>query len=75
MSIGTALLGVFLLGTGSIGFYKTSMPLWLRGIALIGALSLLIPGIVTDSIGLAVLIAIHLIQTAKFRKNPGVFPA
>lgn len=68
ISIGTALLGVFLLGTGSIGFYKTGMPMWLRGIALVGALTLLIPGLVTDAIGLAVLVAIHLIQTAKFKK-------
>ena len=75
LSIGTALLGVFLLGTGSIGFYKTSMPFWLRGIALIGALSLLVPGIITDSIGLAVLIAIHLFQTAKYRKSLEEFPA
>ncbi|MDO9509039.1 MAG: TRAP transporter permease [Thermovirgaceae bacterium] len=68
LSIGTALLGVFLLGTGSIGFYKTKMVFWLRGIAFVGALGLLIPGIVTDSIGITILIAIHLIQTAKMKK-------
>ncbi len=69
LSIGSALLGVFLLGTGSIGFYRAPMAFWLRGIALVGALGLLIPGIVTDSAGLAVLVAIHMIQTAKFKKG------
>lgn len=69
LSIGTALLGVFLLGTSSIGFYKAPMAFWLRGIAFTGALGLLIPGIVTDSLGFAVLVAIHIIQTAKFKKG------
>ncbi|MDT8284203.1 MAG: TRAP transporter permease [Thermovirgaceae bacterium] len=69
LSIGSALLGVFLLGTGSIGFYRAPMAFWLRGIALVGGLGLLIPGIVTDSAGLAVLVAIHMIQTAKFKKG------
>ncbi len=69
LSIGSALLGVFLLGTGSIGFYRAPMAFWLRGIALVGALGLLIPGIVTDSAGLAVLVTIHMIQTAKFKKG------
>ncbi|HPD97739.1 MAG TPA: TRAP transporter large permease subunit, partial [Synergistales bacterium] len=74
ISIGTALLGVFLLGAGSIGFYKVSMPLWLRAVAVAGALNLLVPGIYSDAIGFAVLAGIHIIQVRKARSldNPAV---
>jgi len=72
ISIGTALLGVFLLGMGSIGFYKTKMPMWLRAISLAGALGLLIPGILTDTIGFSVLLLVHFFQTSKFRKEESV---
>ncbi len=73
MSIGTALLGVFLLGLGSIGFYKTKMPAWLRVIAMAGALSLLVPGLMTDAIGLTALIAVYVIQN--YRAKSGGTPA
>jgi len=65
VSIGTALLGVFLLGMGSIGFYKTKMPLWLRAVALAGALNLLVPGLRSDLIGISVLAFVHFIQAKK----------
>jgi len=73
MSIGTALLGVFLLGLGSIGFYKTKMPAWLRVIAMAGALSLLIPGLMTDAIGLSALVSVYVIQN--IRAKSGGTPA
>ena len=69
MSIGTALLGVFLLGMGTIGFYKTRMPFWIRILAMGGALGLLVPGIRSDSIGLAVLLFVHFFQTARSKKE------
>lgn len=65
VSIGTALLGVFLLGMGSIGFYKTKMPLWVRAVALAGALNLLVPGLRSDLIGISVLAFVHFIQAKK----------
>jgi TRAP transporter 4TM/12TM fusion protein len=68
LSIATALLGVFLLGMGSIGFYKTKMAAWQRALAIGGALTLLVPGLVSDTIGLAVLISMHFLQTVKARK-------
>ncbi len=68
LSIATALLGVFLLGMGSIGFYKTKMAAWQRALAIGGALTLLVPGLVSDTIGLAVLISMHLLQTVKAKK-------
>jgi TRAP-type uncharacterized transport system fused permease subunit len=67
-SIATALLGVFLLGMGSIGFYKVKMAAWQRLLALGGALTLLVPGLASDAIGLTVLAAMHLLQTMKAKK-------
>ena len=64
-AIGTALVGVFLLAMFTIGYFKAPMALWLRLIALLGALALMVPGTVSDIIGLGVLIGIFLLQTAK----------
>ena len=63
----TALLGVFLLATFSIGFFKAPMPWWLRILALGGALGLLHPGTMTDIIGLSILAAIYFVQTIRLR--------
>jgi TRAP transporter 4TM/12TM fusion protein len=65
LSIVTALLGVFLLGMGSIGYYKAEMALWQRVVAIGGAIALLIPGITTDIVGLAILVVMFLIQRQK----------
>ncbi len=65
----TALIGVFLLAMCTIGYYKTSMPWYMRVVALVGAIGLLDPGTMTDVIGLVVLVAIHLIQTVRAKKR------
>lgn len=65
IAVVTALLGVFLLGMGSIGYYKVKMQIWQRLLAFGGALTLLIPGIQTDVIGLGILVAMHLLQERK----------
>ena len=64
-AIFTALLGVFLLAMATIGFYKAHMPWYLRLLAFCGALGLLIPGTLSDLGGIAVLVLIFFIQTAK----------
>ena len=64
-AIFTAMLGVFLLSMFTIGYYKASIPLYLRLVAFAGALGLLIPGTMTDAGGIAVLVLIYVIQTAK----------
>ncbi|WP_286953079.1 MULTISPECIES: TRAP transporter permease [Aminobacterium] len=71
LAIITAVLGVFLLGMATIGYYKTSMAWWKRVIALGGALGLLIPGWQTDAIGLIILIGIHILQVRKAKKEAG----
>jgi len=69
IAIITAVLGVFLLGMGSIGYYKVKMQAWQRVLAFAGALTLLIPGIQTDIIGLAILVSMHLLQSSKKKKK------
>jgi len=69
IAIITAVLGVFLLGMGSIGYYKIKMQAWQRALAFAGALTLLVPGIQTDIIGLAILISMHLLQSSKKKKK------
>ncbi|MDD2378288.1 MAG: TRAP transporter permease [Aminobacterium colombiense] len=71
LAVVTAVLGVFLLGMATIGFYKTSMAWWKRIISLGGALGLLIPGWQTDVIGLIILIGIHILQVRKAKKEAG----
>jgi TRAP-type uncharacterized transport system fused permease subunit len=65
----TALLGVFLLGMATIGYFKAPLNPILRLLALVGALGLMIPGWISDLAGLAVLLFIWLLQTAKEKAN------
>ncbi|MCF4150457.1 TRAP transporter permease [Dethiosulfovibrio sp. F2B] len=68
MSVGTAVLGVFLLGMSTVGFYKCPMNPVFRIVALSGALCLLIPGIYSDLAGLSVLVVLHILQAAKAKR-------
>ena len=67
-AICTALIGVFLLAMSTIGYFKASLPWYLRIIAFVGALGLLTPGTITDLCGLAVLAVLYFVQTAKAKK-------
>lgn len=68
----TALIGVFLLAMSTIGFFKAHLAWYMRIVAFVGALGLLIPGTLTDIAGLAVLVLIYIMQTARARKlSPG----
>jgi len=64
----TALIGVFLLAMCTIGFFKVTMPWYLRILAFAGALGLLIPGTVSDLFGLAVLALIYALQSLQWKK-------
>jgi TRAP transporter 4TM/12TM fusion protein len=66
-AIVTALIGVCLLAMCTVGYFITTMPWWLRILALIGALGLLDPGTLTDIVGLTVLAFIFGVQ--RFRKR------
>ena len=67
-AICTALIGVFLLAMFTIGYFKAHMAWYLRIIAFGGALGLMIPGTISDLMGLGVLALIYVIQTAKAKK-------
>ncbi len=67
-AVATAVMGIFLLGMSTIGFYKAEMSVPFRALAMAGAFGLLIPGTKSDLFGLAVLITVHLWQTAKAKK-------
>ncbi len=67
-AIFTALLGVFLLAMFTIGYFKAPIAWYLRLLAFGGALALLVPGTMSDAGGIAVLVLIYLIQTAKAKR-------
>ncbi|MCX7827911.1 MAG: TRAP transporter permease [Thermanaerothrix sp.] len=64
----TAVMGIFLLGMSTIGFYKADMSWPFRILAMVGALGLLIPGTKTDLLGLSILVVVHFWQTMKAKK-------
>jgi TRAP-type uncharacterized transport system fused permease subunit len=65
----TALIGVFLLGMSTIGFYKAHLNGFLRILALGGALGLMIPGWKSDLAGLVVLALLWFVQTEKAKRE------
>jgi TRAP transporter 4TM/12TM fusion protein len=65
----TALIGVFLLGMSTIGFYKAHLNGFLRILALAGALGLMIPGWKSDLAGLVVLALLWFVQTEKAKRE------
>lgn len=67
-AICTALIGVFLLAMFTIGYFKAHLVWYVRILAFVGAICLLVPGTVSDLFGLAVLAAIYVIQTAKAKR-------
>lgn len=69
IAIITAILGVFLLGMGSIGFYRVKLAFWQRLLCFAGALGLLIPGVQSDILGLIVFVAMHVVQVMKEKKE------
>lgn len=67
-AICTALIGVFLLAMFTIGYFKAHLAWYMRIVAVVGAICLLVPGTTSDIFGLAVLVAIYVFQTVKAKK-------
>lgn len=67
-AICTALIGVFLLAMFTIGYFKAHLAWYMRILAFVGAICLLIPGTMSDLFGLAVLGVIYVMQTAKAKR-------
>ncbi len=60
----SSLVGMYGIASGMEGYMLTRMPVWQRIIAIGAGLCLMIPGIVTDTVGIALIILIYLLQRA-----------
>lgn len=69
LAVFTACLGVFLLGMATIGYYKVKLPSYMRALAMVGALGLLVPGTVTDISGLSIMALIHFTQVTRAKRQ------
>ena len=67
----TALCGIFTVSAGMEGYLLKEMPWWQRILALAGGLCMIIPGVATDIVGVALIalvIAVQLITKKKVKK-------
>jgi TRAP-type uncharacterized transport system fused permease subunit len=65
----TAILGIFIVSAGMEGYMFVKMPVWERIIALAGGLLLIIPGIPTDIVGVALIVLLFVLQLLSKKKN------
>ncbi|GGB48603.1 TRAP transporter fused permease subunit [Virgibacillus dakarensis] len=68
----TAALGIIALGAGLEGYLLTDVHLPLRILAVIGAVTLVIPGLWTDMIGLSLVIIVLAIQMVKRKRSSNI---
>jgi TRAP-type uncharacterized transport system fused permease subunit len=65
----TALCGIYIISAGMEGYMYKDMPWWERIFALAGGLCMVIPGIVTDAIGLALIVLVFILQKVGGNKD------
>ena len=65
----TALCGIYILSAGMEGYMFKHMSWVERILALAGGLCMIIPGVATDSIGLALIVLVVLIQKITSKKD------
>ena len=65
----TALCGIYIISAGMEGYMYKHMPWWERILALAGGLCMVIPGIVTDAIGLALIVLVFAMQKIGAKKQ------
>ncbi len=58
----TAIAGIFILSSGMEGYLLKEMPWWQRIMALASGLCMIIPGLLTDAIGIALIVVLLLVQ-------------
>ena len=68
----TALIGIFIVSAGMEGYLLKPMPWWQRIIALAGGLCMIIPGLVTDIAGIAMIALVIVIQLIANKKTAKV---
>jgi TRAP-type uncharacterized transport system fused permease subunit len=65
----TALCGIYIISAGMEGYMYKDMPWWERIFALAGGLCMVIPGIATDAIGLALIALVFMLQKVGGNKD------
>ncbi len=65
----TALCGIYIISAGMEGYMYKHMPWWQRILALAGGLCMIIPGIATDAVGLALIVLVFFFQKMGENKN------
>ncbi|MBQ4626283.1 MAG: TRAP transporter permease [Clostridia bacterium] len=65
----TALCGIYIISAGMEGYMYKKMPWWERIMALAGGLCMVIPGIVTDAVGLALIVLVIILQKVGAKKS------
>ena len=66
----TSLIGMFGIGMALEGYYRGSLPWYLRILSAVGGLCLVYPGLVTDVIGIVVVGGIIALQILRDKKMP-----
>ncbi len=64
----TALCGIYIISAGMEGYMYKKMPWWERILSLVGGLCMVIPGIVTDLIGVALIALVFILQKIGSKK-------
>ncbi len=65
----TALCGIYIISAGMEGYMFKDMPWWERILALAGGLCMIIPGITTDAVGLALIVLVFILQKIGAKKE------
>ena len=65
----TAVCGIYIISAGMEGYMYKKMPWWERIMALAGGLGMVIPGLTTDLIGLALIVIVVILQKVGVKKQ------
>ncbi len=65
----TALCGIYIISAGMEGYMYNKMSWFERILALVGGLCMVIPGIATDAVGLALIVVVFIIQKIGSKKK------
>ncbi|MBQ7617950.1 MAG: DUF3394 domain-containing protein, partial [Desulfovibrio sp.] len=68
--VATAVVGIASLSFAGVGFWLRKLKLWERLVLLAATITLVIPGLLTDAIGLGLLLLIYLSQKFNFSQKP-----
>ena len=73
--VATAIVGLVGIGAGFIGYLNGRVPMLLRFVSLAGGLCLVIPGTLTDIIGIATIAVVAILTHIANRKSKAAVPA